>query len=131
MKHTPRIEVIERRIRIGLYLNQQLRDLETYSQSQYRDRVAALVMAIQQCLEQELLDTPPSQLVIESVPEPAAITETQMAQADAYLEAHALDMIQAAQKAAPAQEAEPVQTDYNALLEQQEQGVRDEVGTKV
>jgi hypothetical protein len=128
MKHTPRIEVIERRIHIGLYLNQQLRDLETYSQSVHRDRVMAMVTAVRECLEQELLDTPPSQLVIESVTQPAAITPAQMDQADEYLQANAWDMIQQAQK------AEPAQTDYNAqleLLEQQEKGVPDEVGTKV
>ena len=106
MKHTPRFAVTERRTRIGLYLNQQLRDLETHSQSQHRDRAAALIEAIHECLEQELLDrgfNEPAQLSIEVEAEPAATMET----------------------------AEPVQTDYNALLEQQEQGVRDEVGTKV
>ena len=127
MKHQPRFAVTERRTRIGLYLNQQLRDLEAHSQSQHRDRAAALITAIHECLEQELLDrgfNEPATLSIEVEAEPApavtapAVTEAEMAQADAYLEAHAGDMIQA-------------QTDYNALLEQQEQGVTDEVGTKV
>lgn len=111
MKHTPAFEVTERRTRIGLYLNQQLRDLETHSQSQHRDRAAALVMAIHQCLEQELLDRPLSQLVIESVPEPvpepelAAVTETQITQ--------------------------PAAIDYSTLIETAEKGHTDEVGTKI
>ena len=99
MKHRPRFEVTERRTRIGLYLNQQLRDLEAHSQSQHRDRAAALVMAIHQCLEQELLDTPVSQLVIESVPEPETAQEI------------------AAKPAAEPAAAQPAQTDYAALIE--------------
>jgi hypothetical protein len=113
MKHTPRFAVTERRTRIGLYLNQQLRDLETHSQSQHRDRAAALIEAIHECLEQELLDrgfNQPAQLSIEVEAEPAPA---------------------AAEPAKQLEPTAPAAIDYSTLIETTEKGVTDEVGTKI
>lgn len=126
MKQKQTLYVIERKSQLAIYITEQLLELEQFERT---DQVTAAIKLRDILLQRlgdmaiRLSDHTPQQAAVMIEMEPAAepapaVTEAEMAQADAYLEAHAGDMIQA-------------QTDYNALLEQQERGITDEVGTKV
>jgi hypothetical protein len=153
MKHTPSLYSIERKSCLALYITQQLLHLEHYEST---DQVTAARALRELLLSQlDLLDIPLNgtahtplvsglaAATITMVPEPAAITDTQMAEADEYLEAPAaidtakraediLKQIRLRQSAAAAMDtAEPVQTDYSTLIETTEKGITDEMGTKV
>ena len=101
MKQPQTLYVIERKSQLAIYITEQLLELEQF---EHTEQVTAAI---------QLRDLLLKRLGDMSI----RLSHHTPAQAAVMIEME------------PA--TEPAQTDYNALLEQQEQGVRDEVGTKV
>ena len=116
MKHTPSLYSIERKSSLAIYITTQLLHLEHYETT---DQVTAaralreLLLSQMDSLDIRLNGTAPTPLLSGL----AAATITIVPDTDNAVE--------------PAAVEAAAQTDYNALLEQQEKGVTDEVGTKV
>lgn len=105
MKQPQTLYVIERKSQLAIYITEQLLELERFEQT---EQVTAAI---------QLRD-----LLLKRLGEMAIrLSEHRPAQAAVMIEA----------ETATETPAEPAQTDYSALLEQQEKGVTDEVGTKV
>ena len=115
MKREMNLKEIQLRMGLSVIAYDSLNQLQKLTHSDQREEAEQLAARIVMLLQERHIDfglcstAPVAHLFIEAEPaqeikaEPATTMET----------------------------AEPVQTDYNALLEQQEQEVRDEVGTKV
>ena len=110
MKQKQTLYVIERKSQLAIYITEQLLELEQF---EHTEQVTAAI---------QLRDLLLKRLGDMSI----RLSHHTPAQAAVMIEAEP-----AQEPAATMETAEPVQTDYNALLEQQEQEVRDEVGTKV
>ena len=123
MKREMNLKEIQLRMGLSVIAYDSLNQLQNLTHSDQREEAEQLAARNVMLLQERHIDfglcstAPVAHLFIEA--EPAQETEAEPAQEIK------------AEPATTMETAEPVQTDYNALLEQQEQEVRDEVGTKV